>query len=109
LRKNTKVSIFTTAQSVTCNFSKTSNGYPKHETNRANICVDTVFRQDENDVKHYQKLVYVQGDADPFKYTIADLYDDFKMGSLPMWQYSKKIKSQTADLNRNNPLFDRYT
>ena len=108
LRKNNTVSIFTTAQSATSNFERTSNGYPKHERIKAKICVESVFKQDENDTEHYQKLVYVQGDADPFKYTIANLYDDFKMGSLPMWQYSKKIKSKKDNLNKNNRLFDTY-
>jgi len=108
LRKNTTVSIFTTAQSATSNFERTSNGYPKHERNKAKTCIESVFKQQENDVTHYQKLVYVQGESDPFRYTIADLYDDFRMGSLPMWQYSEKIKSHKNSLNKNNPLFDKY-
>jgi hypothetical protein len=108
LRKNTTVSVFTTAQSATSNFERSSNGYPKHEKNKAKTCIESVFKQQENDVTHFQKLVYIQGDADPFKYTIADLYDDFKMGSLPMWQYSEKIKSHKNLLNKNNPLFDKY-
>jgi hypothetical protein len=108
LRKNTTVSVFTTAQSATSNFERSSNGYPKHEKNKAKTCIESVFKQQENDVTHFQKLVYIQGEADPFKYTIADLYDDFRMGSLPMWQYSEKIKSHKNLLNKNNPLFDKY-
>ena len=108
LRKNTTISIFTTAQSATSNFDRTSNGYPKHEKIRAKLCTEIVFKQDDNDIRHYQKLVYIQNQSDPFRYTIADIHDDFKMGSKPMWDYSEKIKSKRDNLNKDNPLFDKY-
>lgn len=108
LRKNTSTSIFTTSQSVTACFSKVSNGFPKHEKLRSSVCIETVFKQDENDVKHYQKLVYVQNIADPFRYMIADIYDDFKMGSAHLWEYTNKIKGDKNNLNKKNPLFDKY-
>jgi hypothetical protein len=109
LRKNTSVNIFTTAQSATSNFERSSNGYPKHERLRAKTCTEGVFKQDENDVKHHQKLVYVQGDADPFKYTIADIYDEFRMGSEPMWTLSDKIKEKRSKRVSDNPLFTNYS
>jgi hypothetical protein len=108
LRKNTTISIFTTAQSATSNFERSSNGYPKHEKTRAKLCTETVFKQDENDIRHYQKLVYIQNQSDPFRYTIADVHDDFRMGSKPMWDYSEKIKNKRDSLNKDNPLFDKY-
>lgn len=109
LRKNTSVSVFTTAQAATSNFERASNGYPKHEKIRAKACTETVFKQDQNDVIHHQKLVYMQGDADPFRYTIADVYDEFRMGSTPMWELSDRLKSKKDTLTNNNPLFDKYT
>lgn len=108
LRKNTTISIFTTSQSATSNFDRPSNGYPKHERQRAKSCIETIFKQDEIEMKHYQKLVYLQGEADPFRYTISDLYDEFQMGSKHIWNYSEKIKSNKNQLNKNNPLFDIY-
>jgi hypothetical protein len=108
LRKNAFVSVFTTSQSATSNFERTSNGYPKHERIRAKSCTEGVFKQDENDTKHYQKLVYLQGVADPFKYTIADIYDDFRMGSGPMWALSDKIGERKTKIVNNNPLFTNY-
>ena len=109
LRKNTSVSVFTTAQSATSNFERTSNGYPKHERLRAKACTEGVFKQDENDIKHHQKLVYVQGEADPFKYTIADIYEEFRMGSGPMWSLSDKIRERRTKRVSDNPLFTNYT
>jgi hypothetical protein len=108
LRKNTTISVFTTAQSATSNFERASNGYPKHEKQKAKLCVESVFKQSENDIKNYQKLVYLQGESDPFRYTISDLYDEFHMGSKCMWELSNKIKSHKNNINKNNPLFDNY-
>lgn len=108
LRKNTTMSIFTTAQSATSNFERASNGYPKHEKLRAKACIESVFKQDENDLKHFQKLVYIQNESDPFRYTIADVRDEFRMCSKPLWDYSDRIKDKKDALNKDNPLFDRY-
>lgn len=109
LRKNTSVSIFTTAQSATSNFERTSNGYPKHERLRAKLCIDAIFSQDENSVPNFQKLVYIQGSGDPFLYTIANIYDEFRMCSEPLWEYSNKIKERNEKKADKNPLFDIYT
>lgn len=108
LRKNTTISIFTTAQSAISNFERASNGYPKHERLHAKLCIETVFKQDENDLKHFQKLVYIQNESDPFRYTIADMYDEFKMGSKPMWEYSDRLRDKKDYLSKDNTLFDRY-
>ena len=108
LRKNTTISMFTTAQSATSNFERASNGYPKHERLRAKICIESIFKQDDNDINMHQKLVYIQNQPDPFRYTIADLHDDFKMGSKPMWDYSNKIKTKQDNLNKGNALFENY-
>lgn len=108
LRKNSRVSIFTSAQSATCNFEKASNGYPKNQKQRAKYATDAVFEQDENDIPHFQKLVYIQGEADPFRYTIADVYDDFRMGDRALWQLHEAIQQKRASSASNNPVFDKY-
>jgi len=109
LRKNTTVSMFTTAQSATSNFERPSNGYPKHEKIRAKYCIDAVFKQDENDLKHFRKLVYIQNESDGFRYTIADLYDDFRMGSLPLWEYADRMGKKNDNLHKNNNIVNVYT
>lgn len=109
LRKNTSISVFTTAQSATSNFERSSNGYPKHEKIKAKLCIDAVFSQDENSSTHFQKLVYLQGSGEPFNYTIANIYDDFKMCSEPLWNYSNKIKEKTDKRDDRNSLFEHYS
>jgi hypothetical protein len=108
LRKNTTISIFTTSQAATSNFERASNGYAKHEKIHAKKCIESVFKQDENDIKNYRKLVYVQNDSEPFRYTIANIYDNFRMGSLPMWEYSEKIKNKNDSIQKGNLLFESY-
>jgi hypothetical protein len=108
LRKNTTVSMFTTAQSATSNFERTSNGYPKHEKLMAKLCTDTIFKQDSNDLTHFRKFVYIQNESNPFCYTIADLYDDFTMGSSPLWDFSNRIGKKSDTVDKNNKLVDFY-
>lgn len=108
LRKNTTISIFTTAQAATSNFERPSNGYAKHERIRAKYCIETVFKQDENDLKHFQKLVYVQNESDPFRYTIADIYDEFRMGSAPLWEYADKLGKKRDGISKNNKILNQY-
>ena len=102
------LSIFTTSQAATTNFDRNSNGYPKHEKIRSKVVIENVFRQDDNDVEHFQKLVHMQNQQDPFKYTIADMYDDFRMGSDAQWAFNDKIKFKRDCIDKNNTLFDRY-
>jgi hypothetical protein len=109
LRKNTSVSIFTTAQAATSNFERLSNGYPKQDRIKAKLCIDSVFSQDDNTPHHYQKLVYLQGMGEPFVYTIANIFDDFRMCSEPLWDYSNRINEKNEKRADNNPLFDSYT
>lgn len=107
LRKNALISIFTTAQAATANFERASNGYPKNEKARAKLCTEAVFKQDDNDTKHFQKLVYMQTEMDPFKYTIADMYDEFRMGGDSIWELSNRAKESKGVIT-NNPLFEKY-
>ena len=109
LRKNTTVSMFTTAQAATSNFERTSNGYPKHERERSKLCIESIFKPEEYDTKHYQKMVYIPGDSDQFRYTISDIYDDFRMGSKPMWDYSNRIKSKSNNIQKDNSIINMYT
>jgi energy-coupling factor transporter ATP-binding protein EcfA2 len=109
LRKNSMVSIFTTPQIATSTFERTSNSYPKHVKERAKLATETVFKQDISKAKHFQKLVYIQNLTDPFRYTIADMYDDYRMCSDSIWEFEEKIGSNTKEEElENNPFFSKY-
>jgi hypothetical protein len=109
LRKNSMVSIFTTHQAATANFDRTANNYPKHEKKRAEVCIKRIFKESMSS-NNYKKLVYVQDDSDDqFYYSIADLYDNFKIGSPHLWQINEKIKeSSKKNDDKSNNFLNKY-
>lgn len=109
LRKNSMINIFTTAQTATAAFERASNSYPKHIKERSKLAIETVFKQNINKAKHYQKLVYIQNLTDPFRYTIADLYDDYRMCCDAVWNFEEKIGADAMGEDmEENPFFKKY-
>jgi len=109
LRKGSMVSLFATDQIAISNFTRVSNSYPKHIAQKAKLCIEAVFKQEKGEPEHFQKLAYIRGVADPFRYTVADLYDDFRMGSPAMWEFSKRIEESSNKRRTSNPLVEKYT
>lgn len=97
LRKNAMVSFFTSHQAATSNFAKAANAYPKHEKIKSEKCIKKIFGSGDNK-KNFKKLVYVQNAQDPFMYTIAELYEDFRIGAPSLWLLDQKIEES----KRNN-------
>jgi len=109
LRKNALVSIFTTSQAASSNFGRAANGFSKADKKRSEICIKRIFSDsDSKGSKNYKKLVYSSKDADPFMYTIADLYDNIRVGCDAMWDLDKKITDATANSNSNNSFFNTF-
>jgi hypothetical protein len=106
LRKNSMVTFFTTPQAATANFERSSNSYSKYEKEMAREAIKTVFKQTPGEPVHYQKLCYIRGEQDPFRYTIADLYDDFKFGCQALWELDKKIGNEDT-IDPSNPFFGK--
>ncbi len=108
IRKNATVNIFTTAQVTLSNFQRSSNSYPKMEKQRAELCVNSIFMKGDQE-RNFKKLIYYQkDDKDKFYYTIADIYDDFKMGCPGLWEINSKIKELNGEDKTKNPFFDKY-
>lgn len=111
LRKNALVSIFTTDQAATANFDRASNAYSKYIKERSRHCIKKVFAPDQYlDVKNWKKLVYIQQNdvPEPFAYTIADIYDDFRMGGEPLWQIDNKLSEKKDSSQSNTDFFKKY-
>lgn len=106
LRKNSRVSIFTRGASAICHFEKHTNGYSKNERKKINTIVSDLFECDNNENKTYQKLVYVRESTKPFKYMVADIYPEFRMGSKSLWKIDEKIPNKEADKLKENPYFN---
>jgi hypothetical protein len=107
LRKNSMVSIFTTDQISISNFTRTSNGYPKFIASRAKVCIEKVFKQDEPE-EHFRKLAYINNLAEPFRYFLADLHEDFQMGSKAFWTLNEKMVKGRKKPIETNRFFQRF-
>lgn len=105
LRKNALVSIFTTEESVMSSFTRTANSHPPYIRKKAEIFSRAIFG--DKNKNNYKKLVYlkIHGEC-PFRYVIASLYDNFKMGSKYIWELSKKILEQKNNEENNKYLID---
>lgn len=108
LRKNAKVSIFTTAQASSANFTRGANFYPKTTKVRAEICCKRVFNNTGTS-RNYKKLIYKQGDnSDPFYYTIAELYTPFRMGGNALWELDEKLNNLNDTSAMSNAFFNAH-
>ena len=55
-------------------------------------------------------MAYIQNLQDPFRYTIADMYEDFRMCSDSAWEFENKIGvGENINGLENNPFFEKYT
>ncbi len=110
LRDNALVSIFTTRESATLNFTRASNGYSKEQKTRSGLCIHEVFKLDYEGHKHHKKLVYMMNDPlDPYYYTIADIYPPFKVGCPAIWEIDKKINAGDKHSERINNWASKYS
>lgn len=107
-RKNAMVSIFMSEVIAVSNFQRVSNSFSKSEKKIASEAIDAVFAKSPDGSKHFRKLVYIRDDPDPFKYTIAKIYGDFKLGSPYLWELSSALERPEKDSLRQNPLVQRY-
>lgn len=109
LRKNAMISIFTTSQAATSNFTRTSNGYSKYEKQKANYCIEECFKKLSGGHKNYNKLVFnlFPGAKDTFMYYMADEYFDFQIGCKGAWEVFDKVKQSSN--NNSKAFFKKYS
>lgn len=114
IRKNARLSFFTSAQDAAGAFTRASNNYPDRDRKRTNTCIKAVFMPDGIESKtNFQKLVYDRDNpSNPFKYTIADLFDDndFQLGADSVWDLDSKMRPNDDDYKASNFLkrYARY-
>lgn len=106
IKKNAFVNIFTTGRCASAYFERGSNSFSKKERLVAAKIISYIF---DSGKKDYKKLVYLRDEVNPFRYTIADLYDNFRFGSPSLWKLCNKL---TRDRNNcdfdNDPLLSEF-
>lgn len=105
LRKTSMVQFFTHQQIACANFERGSNFYSKDVRAHAQRCIKAVFDQPKGEPKHHRKLVYIRGNTEPFRYTIADIYDNFQFGSGALWKLAGKQANKDEAEAERNPFF----
>lgn len=110
LRKNALATIFTTPQAATANFTRASNSYSKDTKKKAEICIKAIFENRHQSVRNYKKLVYINSMSitDPFAYTIAEIYEHFRIGCNALWALDGKINDLNKDSCGTNEFFNKY-
>jgi len=108
MRKTAMLLMFTNAQMAAANFDRTSNYYTKQEKARASLCIKAVFDQPKNEPLHHRKLVYIRGTSE-FRYTIADIYDNFKFGDPKLWGINRTLCDRHKKPIEHNMFFRTST
>lgn len=104
VKKNAFVNIFTTAQCAMAYFDKKSSSFTKKEKDMASLVISDVFAN-----KSYKKFVYLRNDPEPFRFTIANIYDNFRFGSKKLWKLCDKVSDNTTQCDfGNDPLMSSF-
>lgn len=107
IKKNAFVNVFTTSRCASAYFERGSNSFSKKEKEMAAKIITHIFTPTVK--RDFKKLVYLRDDINPFRYTIADLYDNFRFGSPSLWEMCGKISKErnTCDFE-NDPLLSAF-
>jgi hypothetical protein len=108
LRKNSRVTVYTSSQSLVTSLDRKSNGFTSKEKKKAMHYSTRVFSdEEEKGIKTHQKLCYIREGA-KFKYTIASLYPDFVLGSSPLKDLISKMPTKEDNLSVNPLVKDMF-
>jgi hypothetical protein len=108
IKKNSFVNIFTTKQCATAYFQRGSNHFAPTEKLKAEKIINHIFSPIAGK-KNFKKLVYLRNDPDPFRYTVADIYDKFRFGCETLWKLCMRLDKdrQICDFE-NDPLLSAF-
>jgi len=100
LRKNARVTYYTSSKALIASMTKQQSGFSKDEKKLLQDISGVVF-SNKSGKKEYKKLCYLQGEEQPFKYLIADVYPEFKLGSKVFRNLADKMPKSENKLSDN--------
>jgi hypothetical protein len=105
-RKNSRLTIYTTSQSLITSADRKANGFTPKEKKSVSKYATRIFGNEDLlrgglTIKTHQKLVYVRDDTNPFKYTIANTYPDFYMCCGPTRKLASSMPTKDNNLDAN--------
>lgn len=101
LRKNARVVIYTSSQALMTSINRPSSGFSSQQKKYAQKVAAVLFQDEDAKIKKHQKLCYIREDNCPFRYTIADVYPDFKLGSPSLYELAGKLPVKDDGLTSN--------
>ena len=107
LRKNGRNTIFCERSALIAGLNKQSSGYTKDQKKTAEKMALSIFDDESSKFRTHKKFVYVREDAKPFKYFIANLYPEIKMGCDALYDLAKSMPKQEDDFD-SNPFLQQY-
>ncbi len=108
LRKNSRVTIYTTSQSLVTSINRAGNGYTTKEKKEAMRYASKIFGDEDKGIKTHQKFCYIREDPQPFKYIIANLYPDFTLGCNPIRTLISRMPKKEDNLAANPFVKDMF-
>lgn len=106
LRKNSFINIFTTQQCAQAYFERSSNNFSKEEKKQATKVINAILSPSLKN--EHKKLVYVRDSNNPFRYTIAGIYDTFRFGCQQLWDYCAKLNAANSRFDTNDPAMGAF-
>ncbi len=101
LRKNARVIKYGTGQALIASLNKTGNAFNRMEKKNGEAISAKIYGDDNDGIKTYKKVCYLREDPYPWRYTIANTYDDFKLGSDSLHSLIKKMPKTEEKLESN--------
>lgn len=101
LRKNARVTIYTTSQALVTSVERKATGFTPKEKKLAMKLAARVFCDEDSKIKLHQKLCYLRDDSHPFRYTIANCYPDFDLGCHGLRTITEKMPKKDDNIQDN--------
>jgi hypothetical protein len=101
LRKNARVIKYGTGQSLIASLGKTGNAFNKTEKKNGEAIAAKIYGGEDSGIKTHKKVCYLRDDPFPWRYTIANTYEDFKLGSNSLYDLVKKMPKTEEKLESN--------
>jgi len=111
MRKNASNIIWTHTTSLGAYINRPNSGFSLQDKKLMAKVGDRVFTPEVAQGKMtdtLQKMVYTRVTAPAYRYTIAEVHDDFKFGSTKLWEADAKMPRKEADLEQNQFLKKEY-
>jgi hypothetical protein len=105
IRKNARVIKFGNMKALTSCVDKPGSAFSSSEKKQAKAVGEKIFNESDTQTKkkNHQKICYIRDDKNPFKYTIAKISNDRKLGCDALYELVKKMPTKFDKID-NNPF-----